>query len=323
LESYTEINNWRQEHIKKVSTNHYELNTLHDEVIRKTVEVAIKSVQREWGDPPASFAFFVMGSAGRFEQSVWSDQDHGLIFDGSTDCEAYFLTLGKEIENALQIVGYDRCEGKVMASNPLWCQSIVDWRQQITDWLTEASWESLRHFSLFFDSRVLIGEALFIEEIKKHACTIMRHHPKLYLRLVENVDFVKKGVGIFGQLLPESYGEQSGRIQLKQTTIFPYVNSLRLLALKENVTSSSTLSRFGEIRFKHPSVFSFEQFFIQLLHFRLRFQQDVKSYQQVHLLSLDKLSKEDKRELKLLMKKGYSLFSATKKIIENECSAWL
>ncbi|MBB6454465.1 CBS domain-containing protein [Salirhabdus euzebyi] len=323
MNNYTDISHWRQESIKHVSTNHYNLNTLHDEVIRKTVEVAMKKVQREWGSSPAPFAFFLMGSAGRFEQSVWSDQDHGIIFDGNADCEEYFLKLGSEIAVALEMVGYETCEGKVMASNPLWCQSIADWKQQISDWLEEASWTSLRHFSTFIDSRVLVGDNNFINEIKKLAFTIINNEPRLYLRLVENVDFIKKGVGVLGQLLPESSGEQSGKIQLKQTTFFPYVNSLRLLALKESVTDSSTIARFNKIKEKYPSIYSFEKYFIQLLQFRLNFQQDVRSYQQVHLIPLDKLTKQNKKELKLLMKKGYDLFSDTKKIIENECSAWL
>ncbi len=305
-----------------VSTNHDELNHFHDELMRKTVECAMEKIQREWGNPPAPFSFFLMGSAGRFEQSVWSDQDHGLIFDGDRECEDYFLKLGKEIAHGLNIVGYPLCDGNVMASNPLWCQSLHRWKQQISEWLMEASWTSLRHFCTFFDSRVLIGDRQFLTDMKSHAITMINSHPKLYLRFVENVDFIKKGIGIFGQLLPESYGEQSGSIQLKQTTIFPYVNSLRLLAVKEGILDSSTLSRFHKIKDIYPSIYRFEKYFVQLLHFRLHFQQDAQSYQQVHLIPIGHLTRNDKKELKLFMKKGYELFSHTKKRIVNEWQAW-
>ncbi|MRG87899.1 DUF294 nucleotidyltransferase-like domain-containing protein [Salinibacillus xinjiangensis] len=318
MNDYGEIFKWRQKQIHQVSTNHVQLNTFHDEIIRKSVQVSMDKVQREWGPPPAPFAFFLMGSAGRFEQSIWSDQDHGLIFHGPPDCKDYFLTLGNEIAYGLSVTGYVLCEGKVMASNPLWCHSIRDWKLQLSDWLTEASWASLRHFLTFFDSRVLVGDADFINEVKHFVFRFMENQPKLYIRLIENVEFMKKGVGVFGQLLPELHGKQTGNIQLKQTAFFPHVNALRLLALKEKILKPSTLSRFHQIKYTYPEIYNFEPYFNQLLKFRLRFQQNIKSYQQAHLIPLDELTKLDKKELKLLMKKGYDLFSKTNKIIKNE-----
>ncbi|GGC98131.1 hypothetical protein GCM10007216_31140 [Thalassobacillus devorans] len=322
LNSYEEIRDWRQTYIKDVSTDHDKLNSFHDEVITATVKCALDYVQRERGNPPAPFAFFLMGSAGRFEQSVFSDQDHGIIFAGSQGFEDYFLTLGLEITVGLEVVGYQRCDGKVMASNPLWCQSLSNWNQQVNDWLTEANWTSLRHFSTFFDSRVLIGEDSFLEEIKREALRIIHARPELFIRLVENVDFIKKGVGVFGQLLPGAHGEQSGKLHVKQTAFFPYVNAMRLLAFKEGILAPSTLTRFKEIKADYPSMHRFEDYFMKLLDFRLRFQQDVVSYDEAHLIAMAQLTKEDKKELKLLMKKGYELFSEIKKVIDNECSAW-
>ncbi|WP_226038542.1 DUF294 nucleotidyltransferase-like domain-containing protein [Aquibacillus saliphilus] len=323
MNSYAEIFRWRKQQIIEVSMNHQQLNELHDEIIEKTVELAMEKVQSELGSPPAPFAFFLMGSAGRFEQSVWSDQDHGIIFDGSNSCQFYFLTLGTEITNGLAEVGYERCDGLVMSSNPNWCQSIAGWKTQLVDWLNEASWKSLRHFSTFFDSRVLVGEVSFLTELKTEVFQVLRQQPSLYLRLVENVDFIKKGIGVFGQLLPELHGENTGTIQLKQTAFFPYVNALRLLALKDEMFEPSTISRFKELSFDaYPSIKSYQDNFIELLDFRLYFKKEAKNYQEVHLIHLDSLTKEDKQKLKQLMKKGYKLFSETKTIMEKECSTW-
>ncbi|MRH43806.1 hypothetical protein GH741_14100 [Aquibacillus halophilus] len=323
LNSYADIKKWRKQELVTVSTDHQQLNELHDEVIKKTVAISMDKVQRELGKPPAPFAFFLMGSAGRFEQSVLSDQDHGIIFNGSDDNQFYFLKLGSEITEALAEVGYERCDGLVMSSNPLWCQSIEGWTSQISDWLDEASWQSLRHFSTFFDSRVLVGETDFLTELKQEAFSILKKQPRLYLRLVENVDFVKKGIGIFGQLLPELHGEHSGAIQLKQTTFFPYVNSLRLLALKDSMFEPSTLSRFKELSPNtYPTIKNYEDDFIELLNFRLHFRKNARNYNEVHLIHLDALTKKDKQHLKKLMKQGYKLFSETKLLMVKECSTW-
>ncbi|UFT99658.1 DUF294 nucleotidyltransferase-like domain-containing protein [Radiobacillus kanasensis] len=320
---YKAIKKWRYEKMKDVCTNHFELNALHDEVMKRTVHESIRKVEGEWGCAPAPFAFFLMGSAGRFEQSIWSDQDHGIIYQGEMKHQSYFLALGEEIKNGLVEVGYEECDGKVMSSNPLWCQSRIDWKGQIMSWLEEASWQSLRHFSTFFDSRVLIGSDDYLEELKQCAFLIIRENPRLYKRFIDNVDFIKKGVGVFGQLLPELHGEQSGSIHLKKTVFFPYVNALRLLALKEEITSPSTLSRFETLPEQmYVLIGKYEQDFMKLLAFRLRSRKDARNYKEVHHIPLHTLTKEEKHELKLLMKTGYKLFSETKAILEKECSTW-
>lgn len=322
VNGYNEIKRWRQEQLITVSNNHNKLNSFHDEVIYKTVQLAIDRMRSEWGKPPAPFAFFLMGSGGRFEQSVWSDQDHGIIFAGDNTHQLYFLALGKEIVNGLTVVGYEQCDGKVMSSNPLWCQSISDWENQIAEWLNEASWQSLRHFLTFFDSRVLIGEASFLDQVKEEAFLLLDKQPKLYLRLIDNVDFIKKGIGFFGQLLPEQHGKKTGSIKLKQTTFFPYINALRLLALKEKIVYPSTITRFSKLPSHYNTIKAYETDFLHLLDFRLRYRKNAASYQEVHLVSIHSLTKKEKQTLKYLMKQGYKLFSETKSIIENECSTW-
>lgn len=320
MNSYTELKEAREQRMGAVSMNHIKLNLLHDELIAKAVHLALDTVRSERGNPPAPFAFFLMGSAGRFEQSVWSDQDHGIIFAGNDDSKSYFLRVGAEITNALAVAGYEPCDGKVMASNPLWCKSVADWQLQVADWLEEASWQSLRHFSTFFDSRVLVGEKGYLKELKQTSFSILQDNPDLYIRLIDNVDFLKKGVGIFGQLLPEQQGEQSGTIQLKQKAFFPYVNALRLLALKNKIFAPSTLSRFRQLTNDYQAIKSVESDFIELLDYRLKFRKNAQTYEEVHLIPMQSLNKEAKQELKQLMKKGYKLFSDVKSIIEKECS---
>ncbi|MDC3417138.1 DUF294 nucleotidyltransferase-like domain-containing protein [Aquibacillus salsiterrae] len=323
MKSYAEIRHFRDEYIQTVSTNHDKLNTFHDQLMKQSVQVAMEKVQSERGEPPAPFAFFLMGSAGRFEQSIWSDQDHGIVFVGDGDCQSYFLHLGEEIVSGLVQVGYELCEGNVMASNPVWCRSVDEWKLQLETWLEEDRWDSLRHFSTFFDSRVLVGESSLLSELKVESFNVLKEQPRLFHRLAENVGFIKKGIGLFGQLLPEQHGEHSGSIHLKQTVFFPFVNSLRLVALRERILEPSTLSRFKQLPDKYHQIKSYENDFQNLLDFRLRLRKDAQDYHEVHHIAKKALSKEERQELKLMMKKGYKLFSETKIMMENECSTWL
>ncbi|MFC4323782.1 DUF294 nucleotidyltransferase-like domain-containing protein [Litchfieldia salsa] len=310
------LNKWREETISSVYGNYEQLNYFHDELMKKAVNIAIDKVKSEQGDPPAHFAFFLMGSSGRGEQSIWSDQDHGIIFDGPEEDNSYFLTLGIEISISLKAVGYAYCEGKVMASNPLWCKSSVEWKQQINDWLQEKSWESIRHFSTFFDSRVLIGEGHLLSELKELSFQKVEENPQLFGRFIENVSHIKKGIGLFGQLLTSSHGEDAGSINLKEKVFFPYVNSLRIMALREHIIAPSTLARFRELPHTYTNIKEYETEFIKLLNDRLYHQRESESYHQVHLLKVDRLKKDEKQQLKRIMKNGYRLFAETKAIVE-------
>ncbi|KAB8137878.1 hypothetical protein F9U64_07470 [Gracilibacillus oryzae] len=318
---YDEIKRFREQNIHK-QKDYSELNTFHDKLIKHTVEIAMQKVEEEQGKAPAPFAFFIMGSAGRSEQSIWTDQDHGIVYQGTDEEKEYFLLLGKEIANGLEIVGYPKCDGKVMASEPMWTHSVENWTAQVDMWLNEATWQSLRHFSTFFDSRVIIGETAFLDEIKKATFQHLGSDPQVYKRLIDNVDFIRKGVGIFGQLLPEQSGPMTGHIHLKTTTFFPYVNSLRLLALVNHSFSVSTAVRFNDLKDSYPFLAEYEDQFERLLEFRYLFTKEAKNYDEVHYVSLNKLSKSDKQELKQFMKSGADLFETTKSFIEKECLSW-
>lgn len=320
MNQYGELKQWRMNKIGSVLNDHEKLNQFHDQLINKTVQVSLEKIESEWGAHPTHFAFFVMGSAGRSEQSVWSDQDHGIVYEGETSDQDYFLRLGAEISKGLAVVGYEECDGNVMAANSLWCKSLANWEAQIEVWLEKGNWESLRFFSTFFDSRVLVGDKALLARIKDLAFRKFAKQPYLYQRMYENVDFIEKGIGFFGQLLPKEKGEDVGTINFKQMILFPYVNSLRLLALVAEISATSTLQRFQNLPPSYLEIKAYESDFLKLLDYRLYFQKEARNYKKVHLLHVQSLSAREKENLKMLMKNGRELFKKTKQIIEKRCS---
>ncbi|MGN8647180.1 DUF294 nucleotidyltransferase-like domain-containing protein [Gracilibacillus sp. HCP3S3_G5_1] len=319
--SYEDIKEWREQQIHQ-QLDHENLNQFHDDLMMKIVQLAMEKIKEEQGEVPAPFAFFLMGSAGRREQSVWSDQDHGIIFDGPSRYQTYFQELGTEIVDGLEIVGYERCDGKVMASESRWTKSKEDWQQQITGWLDEESWQSLRHFSTFFDSRVLLGDEKLLEDVKQAIFSYIQSRPSIMSRLVDNVGYIEKGVGVFGQLLPQQSGKRAGQINIKTTALFPFVNALRLLVLWNQVMKTPTIERFVALKAKYSFLTEYQELFERLLAFKFQFTKDATEYEGVHYIPLQKLSKEDKQELKEYMKKGAELFERTKNTLEKECSKW-
>ncbi|MDP2365539.1 MAG: DUF294 nucleotidyltransferase-like domain-containing protein, partial [Ignavibacteria bacterium] len=108
-----------------------------DAVVKRLIQLVVMDI----GEPPVSFAFITLGSEGREEQTLSTDQDNAIIFE---DCnperfestQSYFLKLGDKVSEALDTIGYKYCKGNVMANNSKWCQSLSTWKNYFTGWIT-------------------------------------------------------------------------------------------------------------------------------------------------------------------------------------------
>jgi CBS domain-containing protein len=318
--TYENIGNYRKSHILQVSHDHFQLNKLHHQILTKVLETAIKQVSIRYGPPPSPFSFFVMGSAGRQEQSIWSDQDHGIVYQNlSVEGRSYFLTLGKEISKGLYQAGYPYCDGGIMAGNPFWCKSITEWQEQLANWTLEASWESIRYLLIFLDARSVYGEDEYVSVLKHQIYqTVNKKH--LHTKLLNNTLHLKKGINVLGQLLVETHGPHTGSLNLKELGFLPYVNAVRLAAIKKNVLETSTLSRLEKIHATWLSAkereFYIDQF-SRLLNYRLLFCHS-SDYDSGHYLPINRLSKDQTKEIKEIIKSGATLYHTVRKLLEKE-----
>ncbi|SFM41687.1 DUF294 nucleotidyltransferase-like domain-containing protein [Salibacterium qingdaonense] len=325
FQSYEAIKKARDEETKMYAEDSWQLNEAHDRWVLETTALAVNQVQNERGRAPAHFAFFLMGSAGRKEQGLFSDQDHGIVFEGGEEeaGQEYFLALGAEIREGMAVVGYPRCEGKVMASHPRWCHSRDGWKHQIEQWVETDTWESLRHLLTFIDARPLFGKAELLEAVKQYVFHLVKEQPKLLKRLSQNISYLHQGVNAFGQLLPDEKGPYAGSIHLKDVGFFPYVHAMRLLAIREGVLETPTLERMQKTADVYPFAVEKAYHFKNLLRLRAAFSTQQHTYEDVHYIPVDALSKEQRQELKAAVKEGKSLFQHTKKLAESGENKWL
>lgn len=319
-ESYESIRAWKDEEINKYTSDTHSLNQFHDQVMRAVFNVSLQRVKEEKGTPPSPFTWFVMGSAGRYEQGVISDQDHGMAYEKSgTDADQYFLALGKEVSLGLHIAGYPYCEGKVMSSNPVWCKSLGAFEKQLSKWMDEVSFESMRYLQIFVDARVLEGEEAFIDHLKNVIDECRKKSPKLLKRFMDNIMHLKPSVGPLGQIFTENSGPYQGSLNLKQAAFLPYVNAVRILAIKEGVLAASTLDRIDELskdEFYRNELRDYKTSFANLLQFRMFNLKRIQDYDDVHYLPIQKLSRAERKEMKTILKNGKKLHHFVQGIIE-------
>jgi CBS domain-containing protein len=231
------------------------LNELHDAIIRKAVKLAENDLARQGrGAPPVPYAYLLLGSGGRSEQTMHSDQDSGLVYADSQDeaaaerCRSYFNELAEKVVEDLVFLGYPRCEGNVLASNPEWCQPLNGWKHRLDGWFAEPNWENVRYLLIAADARVLTGDAELAAKLQDHFFHELVNHPSVAGRMLENTLHHKVLVGFFGQLLPERYGTEAGSVDIKYGAYIPMVNAFRLLAVRAGIRDTATIDRIQQLK---------------------------------------------------------------------------
>ncbi|WP_226619955.1 DUF294 nucleotidyltransferase-like domain-containing protein [Cytobacillus firmus] len=308
--SYQSLKTWKEEQILKYRSDISALNDFHDIIMKAVIRMALERTKKIERPSSWKFAWFTMGSSGRREQGFLSDQDHGLVFEsGAAEAEKYFLELGEEVSKGLQAVGYPFCEGNVMSSNPLWCKSLSEWKEQIHAWMQEESLQTIRNLHIFYDSRVLAGEEEYIAELKSFIHVNLQKSPHLLTRMVETSMHMKKSVGPFGQLLAEEKGSHQGELDLKYAAFIPYVNAVRILAVKEGILDTSTIARMNKIMNinGYGGLGKYRNNFAVLLKWRLQSYRQTDAYDDTHYIQLKTLSLSERNELKDILKDAKKL----------------
>ena len=232
------------------------LTRINNDLHARVLELCLRDMRNEGaGAPPVAFDVIVMGSAGRAESFLGPDQDNGFILADYPDGEhrrvdAWFIELAERMTNALNELGFDYCRGHVMAVNPLWRKSISQWKTQVNRWVEKAAVPLLRLCDIFFDFMPVYGSGLMAAELREHVTDAVRR-PEFLYRLFESDEEHGVALGLFGRLQVErTRGADMGKINLKDAGTLPLVGAVRLLALREGVTGTSTMARIKALRAK-------------------------------------------------------------------------
>ena len=223
-------------------------------IIKRSIELAILDL----GSPPARFAWFSIGSQGRKEQFLLTDQDSILIFEDVApekyrDVKDYFIKLAKRATTLLEKVGYNFCPNGHMASNMLWCKSISDWVKQYNNWMKTPGEKSNNISSIFFDYELVFGEGK-IEDTLDDLILKNSKNNALFFDYLGN-DALRKNppINFFKKFNLEEEGEQKGKFDIKNKAIMPLVDGARLFAINLNLKGiNNTYLRFKQLAIIDP-----------------------------------------------------------------------
>ncbi|MEN8246699.1 MAG: DUF294 nucleotidyltransferase-like domain-containing protein [Thermodesulfobacteriota bacterium] len=220
------------------------ITTFSDAILDKVIQFSISKL----GNPPCKFAFMIMGSEGREEQTLVSDQDNGIVYQDlendqdKKDASEYFGKLAELVCNQLNTAGYKYCDGDCMAKNPKWCQPLSNWKKQFHKWIYQGSPEDLLNSSIFFDFKGVWGDLRLTNQLKSFLMNCIQKRAGFLRHLAENALFFKPPIGLFGKLVVDSKGEHKGAINVKGAML-PIVDLARIYALKHGIVQTNTLTR--------------------------------------------------------------------------------
>jgi len=226
------------------------ITTVSDTILKKLIEFTLK----ELGPPPAKFVFMILGSEGRNEQTLKTDQDNAIIFEDVPENEqekamAYFLAFGERVCGLLDEAGYAFCTGNVMAKNPRWCQPLSKWKAYFSSWIHTAEGEDLLRASIFFDFRGGYGDMSLIDSLRQHLFATLEGWSGFFRHLSENALYFRPPIGLFRNFLVESKGEHKDKFDIK-AAMTPIVDFARVYALKNEIEETNTLERLEQLRIK-------------------------------------------------------------------------
>lgn len=191
---------------------------------------------------PAGAAYLSLGSEGRHEQTLRTDQDSAIVYrdDLSHDDIVAVRRFAGEISAALENIGVPLCPGNMMASNPQWCHSLSEWKALIESWIFYPCPEATVHFGVFQDLRVMHGDSAFEAELREYICECARCNSIFFPSMARNIVRFKTPLGVFGRLLVEKKGAHRGKLDLKKGGLFALTRGVSLIALESGFMGGTT-----------------------------------------------------------------------------------
>ncbi len=281
------------------------VSELNDRFMKRSVFLTISKLGEE---PLVPFCLLVLGSEGRQEQSLKTDQDNALIYRDvpiiDFDAKEYFKRFSEEYIKVLLKVGFPPCPGNVMVSNSEWRGSEKEWEKRVSTWIDTPMPENVLNSAIFFDFRSVFGDKTLADKLEDYI------HKRVKGKSLFMSYFVREGLKFkppltfFKGFVVERSGEHKGELDIKKGGIFPITHGVRCLSLFNKVFERNTYDRIRiliekgilEKNFGRDLLEAYR--FLNMLRLREQAEKITKGKDPDNYINPEKLSKQEKGLLK-------------------------
>jgi CBS domain-containing protein len=219
------------------------ISALNDQLTTRVVELECDAA----GVPLDSFAWIALGSQGRHEQTLATDQDNGILFlDESGEpagSRERLLPLATRINAQLAECGFPLCRGEIMARNPRWCLSLREWKEIFSTWIDRGDPQSLLNAAIFFDFRAVCGNTDPVSRLRDWLSAAACSNQRFLHQMAKNALGNAPPLGILRDFDVAPHGSVAASIDLKLNGAMPFVDAARILSLATDDTHTGTVDR--------------------------------------------------------------------------------
>lgn len=283
------------------------ITELNDACIQRVIELSLAKMSTP---PPVRFSWLALGSQGRSEQLLHTDQDNALIYEDVPEekeekTRKYFLELAAIVNKGLFEIGYEYCPAEMMASNPKWCLSLNQWKQIVHDWISKPGKDEVLLSFIFFDYSLSYGDRELANELADYIFGDIEANPIFYVHLVSGALQSPSPTGFFRQFLVEQDGAHKDFFDIKRRALMPLADAARVLILSHRIKGiSNTPERFEKLAELEPQnkelYLSCAYSYKALLKFRTK--QGLLHHDSGQFIELEALTKLEKVKLKATFK---------------------
>jgi CBS domain-containing protein len=186
----------------------------------------------------------LLGSEGRGSQILRTDQDNALVFEQGFMPEDALSVTQRFIE-ALDEIGFPRCEGDIMMINPKWCKPIGSYKEDIYRWIEEPNYENFMDMAIFFDSTPVAGKLSLHTELIDYLLSKVEQNPSILMHFARAIETFESPLGLFSQFIHDK--EHKNEIDIKKGALFALIHGVRALALEHKIRATNTTVRIKEL----------------------------------------------------------------------------
>jgi signal-transduction protein with cAMP-binding, CBS, and nucleotidyltransferase domain len=246
------------EGIKEFYLNNHTIPDVHDlfRLVRDAITVRVLQLVEEemksqgLGLPPTEYVWIGLGSEGRDEQTLLTDQDNMIVYDtgngqyGLDIIEQYYETFSKKAVDRLSDVGFEKCKGGVMPSNEKWRGSIQTWKKRLEDRLIleKGDFDDL-DVIILTDARPMKGNSKLLDEVMTFFFSSLTDNTRIMKDFIKSAVLMPTAITFFGNFRVEKSGEYKDLLNIKLLGWAPLILSVRMLALSNGIYETNTLKR--------------------------------------------------------------------------------
>lgn len=224
-------------HLKGVKSRYIAklVSEMHKKMYAKLFELIFPS---EWHD---RCTLILLGSEGRGEQILKTDQDNGLILEEGFEPKDQDL-ITKKFTETLDEIGFPRCKGNVMLINPKWAKSTKRYKEDIRRWITEPDANDFINMAIFFDSFAVAGKISLFKDLRTFLLEQIKQHKVFLPHFARSIESFESPLGLFSRFVTDDEGHKD-EIDIKKGALFALIHGVRALTLEHGIHKTNTTER--------------------------------------------------------------------------------